>query len=86
MKDHTIGRLRTTCFGARGCVIGECFDTSLVVLRFLAAAAPWDIAWIKKIIETYNRHAGDKTRPRALLQYYLLCLSEFPAYIAERSC
>lgn len=78
MTAKTLDRLRTTCFGYRDDGLGECFDASLVVLRFLAAAAPAEKDWIQGRIDNYNRHYGDKKRAWFLLWYYWLCLSELP--------
>ncbi len=75
MVADTLRRLKTTCF--------SCFDTSLVVLRFLAAAAPGQHAWIESRIENYNRHYAEKKRPRYCLWYFWLCLSELPFDIAK---
>ena len=49
MIDETVRRLKTTCFGFMDDGVGECFDTSLVVLRFIAAAAQDETEWIKGI-------------------------------------
>jgi hypothetical protein len=35
MVQKTLERLKTTCFGYAGCAMGECFHSSLIVLRFL---------------------------------------------------
>ena len=83
MTAKTLIRLRTTCFGNRDDGIGECFDTSLVVLRFLATVSPNDTNWIKSRIDNYNRHADDRKRPWFAKWYYWLCLSELPFEIAE---
>ncbi len=82
MRDRTFERLKTTCFGWGDDGVGECFDTSLVVLRFLCAAAPDDTGWIKSRIDNYNRHAGEKKRPWFSLWYFWLCLSEMPLELA----
>lgn len=82
MRDETLRRLKSTCFGNQDDGMGECFDASLVVLRFLCAAAPEDTAWIKSRIENYNRHAGEKKRPWFPLWYFWLCLSEMPLELA----
>ncbi len=83
MSAQTLERLKTTCFGNMNDGLGECFDTSLVVLRFLAAAAPDDTAWMKSRIDNYNAYAGEKKRPWYALWYFWLCLSELPFEIAE---
>jgi hypothetical protein len=83
MQARTLLRLKTTCFGNADDGLGECFDTSLVVLRFLAIAAPEDISWIRSRMDNYNRHVTDKKRPWYSLWYYWLCLSEIPFSLAE---
>lgn len=82
MRDETLKRLKSTCFGWEDDGVGECFDASLIVLRFLCAAAPEDKEWIKGRIENYNRHADDKKRPWFPLWYFWLCLSEMPLELA----
>jgi hypothetical protein len=83
MQAKTLERLKTTCFGNADDGLGECFDTSLVVLRFLATAAPEDLSWMKSRMDNYNRHAAEKKRPWYPLWYYWLCLSEIPFSLAE---
>ncbi|MCI9552950.1 MAG: hypothetical protein HFE94_05380 [Acutalibacter sp.] len=78
LKNRTLERLKTTCFGFQDDGVGECFDTALVVLRFLAAAAPEEEAWIQGRLDNFNRHYGEKKRPWFCLWYYWLCLSELP--------
>jgi hypothetical protein len=63
--------------------LGECFDTSLVVLRFLASAAPGENMWIQSRIDNYNRHCSEKKRPSFSVWYFWLCLSEIPFDIAK---
>ena len=82
MRDETLRRLRNTCFGSEDDGVGECFDASLVVLRFLCAAAPQETEWIQNRIDNYNRHAGEKKRPWFPLWYFWLCLSEMPLELA----
>jgi len=79
MVKGTLARLRTTCF-ANGCPQGECFHAALPVLRFLAAAAPDETAWINKLIAFINAHIAEKLNAKkcnnGVLRYYRLCLSE----------
>lgn len=82
MTAKTLERLKTTCFGSMDDGKGECFDTSLVVLRFLAAVSN-DTERIKSRINNYHAHAGDKTRPWFARWYFWLCLSELPSGTAE---
>ena len=82
MVVQTLTRLKTTCFGTIDDGLGECFDTSLVVLRFLATVAPNDTAWIGSRIDNYYAHKDEKKRVWCVLWYYWLCLSELPFDIA----
>ena len=82
MVTKTLERLKTTCFGYQDDGLGECFDTALVVLRFLAATSD-DTAWMQSRIDNYNSHVSEKKRPWYTLWYYWLCLSELPFEIAE---
>jgi len=63
MVTNTLARLKTTCFGNEDDGVGECFDTSLVVLRFLAATIPHNTNWIGSRMDVYNNHADKKKRP-----------------------
>lgn len=83
MREGTLARLKTTCFGSGDDGVGECFDASLVVLRFLAAAAPEETGWIQSRLDNFNRHYGEKKRPWFCLWYYWLCLSELPFDLAK---
>lgn len=83
MTKKTLERLKTTCFGYGDDGVGECFDTSLVVLRYLATAAPEEAVWMRSRMDNYNRHYFDKKRPFFCMWYYWLCLSELPFEIAK---
>jgi hypothetical protein len=78
MNGETLKRLETTCFGNADDGVGECFDTSLVVLRYLAAVAPQQKKWIQERIDNYKCHVLEKKRTGMLYWYYWLCLSEIP--------
>ena len=80
--SQTLERLKTTCFGNMDDGLGECFDASLVVLRFLACAAPDKTGWINERILNYHRHFAEKRRHRGVKWYFWLCLSELPEEIA----
>lgn len=82
MRKETLARLKNTCFGSQDDGQGECFDASLIALRFLCAAAPEDLAWIQSRVDNYNRHAAEKRRPWYSLWYFWLCLSEMPLELA----
>ena len=83
MVDGTLARLKTTCFGNDDDGVGECFDTSLVVLRFLATVSPHDIFRLRARMDNFNKHYRDRKRPWYPLWYYWLCLSEMPFEIAK---
>jgi len=83
MVSNTIERLKTTCFGNSDDGVGECYDSSLIVLRFLASVAPNEIKWINERIETFHRHFHEKHRVWCITWYFYLCLSELPFSIAE---
>ena len=83
MVSHTLKRLKTTCFGNCDDGVGECFDTSLVVLRFLAAVAPDQTVWIQSRIENYQNHVNDAKRAGQTPWYYFLCISELPPSYAH---
>ena len=82
MVSHTLNRLKSTCFGACDDGVGECFDTSLVVLRFLAAAAPDQTEWMQSRIDNYYRHLHECKRASQTPWYYFLCLSEIPQSVS----
>lgn len=50
MVEHTLGRLKSACFG-NSCSQGECMTAGISVLRFLAAARPDDREWIDKLLD-----------------------------------
>ena len=83
MVSKTLERLRSTCFGNSDDGVGECYDSSLIVLRFLASVAPNEIKWINERIETFHRYFNEKHRIWCLTWYFYLCLSELPFSIAE---
>lgn len=83
MVEKTLARLKTTCFGNEDDGVGECFDTNLIVIRFLTVAAPQETDWIKDRISVFNWHFGDKKRPWFCQWYFWLCLSELPFELAK---
>lgn len=83
MVSETLKRLKTTCFGYCDDGLGECFDASIVVLRFISTVSPDDKIWIKSRIDNYNNHVNEKKRPSFSRWYYWLCLSEMPLEIAD---
>ena len=89
MVKKSLARLKTTCYGYHDCSVGECFHTALIVLRFVAATAPSDSDWIKKLINYFKRNMDEKLSLRGkgvhgnVLWYYWLCLSELPFAFAE---
>ena len=83
MVESTLKRLKTTCFASENDGVGECFDTNLVVIRFLATVATNRADWINERINSFKSHFYDKKRPSFVIWYYWLCLSELPFSIAE---
>lgn len=83
MTESTLERLYHTCFGNEDDGVGECFDTNLMVIRYLSAAAPQNLVRIKSRMNVYERHKDDKKRPWYPGWYYWLCLSEMPYALAE---
>ena len=76
MTDAVSERLSGTCFGAQDDGVGECFDASLVVLRY--AGGLGDSTLIRSRVENYLRHRDEKKRPWFSEWYFRLCLSELP--------
>jgi len=77
----TLARLKVTCPGGE-CCIGECFHSSLPVLRLLAAI-PNETEWIKNLMLKIQKHIDDKKKcNNGAVSYYWLCLSELPIEIA----
>lgn len=83
MINETLERLKTTCFGYLDDGVGECFDASLIVLRFLNTVAYNETEWIQSRIDNYNKHVNDKKRSGYCKWYYWLCLSEIPLEIGK---
>lgn len=83
MTEGTLERLYHTCFGNEDDGIGECFDTNLVVIRYLCTAAPHDLVRIQSRMSVYERHRAEKKRTWHSEWYYRLCLSEAPYTLAE---
>ncbi|MCL2421197.1 MAG: hypothetical protein FWD03_05005 [Defluviitaleaceae bacterium] len=76
MGDETITRLKTTCFGYKGCVTGECFHASLIVLRFLIVVRPREQVWMRRIMAKYHSHVNDVRRHSGVKKYFELCMKE----------
>lgn len=83
MTEATLDRLYHTCFGNEDDGVGECFDTNLVVIRFLCETVPHDLVRIRSRMSVYERHRGDKKRSWHTEWYYRLILSEAPYALAE---
>jgi len=84
MTEATLERLYHTCFGNEDDGVGECFDTNLVVIRYLCATSPHDLIRIRSRISVYERHRDEKTHPWYVEWYYRLCLSEAPYALSEQ--
>ena len=83
MTEATLERLYHTCFGNEDDGVGECFDTNLVVIRYLCTASPNDRIRIKSRMSVYRRHRDKKSRSWHTDWYYRLCLSEAPYALCE---
>jgi hypothetical protein len=70
MVAATLTRLRKTCFAGHGCAVGECFDTSVVALKFLLVAAPRETEWIQSLRDGWHAHVNERKRPAALKKYF----------------
>ena len=67
----TLTFLRGKCYG-QFCPTGECFETSVCVLRFLRAVCPAETEWIARMEEGIRAHCADKVRIKAV-QRYIAC-------------
>jgi hypothetical protein len=83
MTEATLERLYHTCFGNQDDGVGECFDTNLVVIRYLCTTSPQDLIRIKSRMSVYRRHRGKKPRSWHTDWYYRLCLSEATYALCE---
>jgi hypothetical protein len=81
MLERTKKRLLTTCFG-KFCETGECFEASLVTLRFIATTFPEEDIWMKQLLKGMKEHMNDRKRHSGVQFYYWLTLSELPLAIA----
>lgn len=66
--DKIIEGLHSKCFG-RFCAAGECYETSVCVLRFLRAVSPAETEWISKMEEGIIQHRNDRVRTKAVQMY-----------------
>ena len=82
MLEQTRKRLKTTCFG-NSCNLGECFETSIVALRFLSTVYPNEIEWMQKLIDGIKAHLLEKKRHSGTIFYYWLTLSELPISVSQ---
>jgi len=84
--DSTKQRIQSNCFG-RFCPTGECFETSIAVLRFVATVFPNETEWIemymKNITETIL--SGNKKISYQTKLYFALTLGEIDTE-ASRKC
>lgn len=84
--DSTKQRIQSNCFG-RFCPTGECFETSIAVLRFVATVFPNETEWIamylKNITETIL--SGNKKISYQTKLYFALTLCEI-ATEESRKC
>ena len=86
MLQKTRERLANTCFG-KFCAAGECFEASIITLRFLSAAFPHEEKWMQKLVEGIRDEIGNKPngkkRHSGTSFYYWLTLTElvFPVVL-----
>lgn len=66
--EKILERLNEKCYG-HFCPTGECFETSVCVLRFLRAVCPWETEWIAQMEEGISAHREDKVRTKAVQRY-----------------
>ena len=60
--------LQGKCYG-QFCPVGECFEASVCVLRFLRAVCPSETEWISRMTEGILAHRGDRVRTKAVQRY-----------------
>lgn len=65
MVEGTFIRLKNSCPGGE-CSQGECFHSSLPVLRFLTVALPHDKEWMYNLSAKINRDIDNKYKTNAL--------------------
>ena len=66
--DKIIEFLHGKCYG-HFCAAGECYETSVCVLRFLRAVSPANTEWISQMEEGIIRYRNDKVRTKAVQRY-----------------
>ncbi|WP_150275684.1 hypothetical protein [Paenibacillus tepidiphilus] len=81
MINTTADRLDGACFG-RFCAEGECYETSLVALRFTASVFPDDLQRIQPLLDGAVRYLADHPRHSGTVFYFRLLLSELPPVTA----
>ncbi|MHB1151757.1 MAG: hypothetical protein ACYCWE_08195 [Eubacteriales bacterium] len=77
MLSQTRERLATACF-AGTCFLGECYETGLVILRYINIAYASDLLWQHNLLEKTVTHLDDKKRHSGTRYYLWLTLSELP--------
>ena len=82
MVEKTVKRLKTACFADK-CVIGECFHSGLISLRFLIAVAPEEKEWVRKLVDKFRKHYGDQKRHGGVIKYFNLCMAEMDDGIVQ---
>ena len=86
MLIRTKERLASACFG-RFCKKGECFEASIVALRFLATAFPNEAEWIRMLTEKVGSEIGNKPngkkRHSFTTFYYWLTLTDIDLPVAS---
>ncbi|MBP3704549.1 MAG: hypothetical protein J6I98_03350 [Clostridia bacterium] len=66
--EGILQHLEEKCYG-QFCPTGECYETSVCVLRFLRAVCPWEEEWIAQMEAGIRAHREDKARTKAVQRY-----------------
>lgn len=80
MVSRTAERQKLNCFG-RFCAAGECFEASVSAARFYAVTSTRTPEVLGERTKALALHWRDRKRPRAVLAYYALALSDIYAYL-----
>ncbi|MGN0596875.1 MAG: hypothetical protein ACI4J1_06075 [Ruminiclostridium sp.] len=80
MLKMTRDRIKNTCFG-NFCYKGECFETSVVVLRFYNTVYPCENEIRREFVKGILEHFDDRRRPRNFQKYCRKVFSELPCEV-----
>jgi hypothetical protein len=82
MINSTLERLDDACFG-QFCDKGECFETSIIALRFLNTALVGESPDLERLLKKIRMHFYDKKRHSGTMFYLWLTISELPIALAR---